>query len=63
MYIAVFLFLVIWFIYSSNKMKTLDRILNNYENEHRVEGLSMQDIEYLFEKKGNHSFGSSSALC
>ena len=36
----VFLFWVIWFTYSSDKMSTLDTIVKRLWQEHRVEGLS-----------------------
>ena len=52
-YIVVFIFQVIWSLYPSNGMITLDRILKDYEKKIVLRDCQMQDFEYLSEKKMN----------
>ncbi len=49
----VFLFWVIWFTYSSDKMSTLDTIVKDYDKNIVLRDCQRQAFEYLHDKKGD----------
>ena len=49
----VFLFWVIWFTYSSDKMSILDTIVKDYDKDIVLRDCQRQAFEYLYDKKGD----------
>ena len=49
----VFLFWVIWFTYSSDKISTLDTIVKDYDKNIVLRDCQRQAFEYLHDKKGD----------